>query len=479
MDALRARLAGAGYTTERLEEALGGGRISFGAADLAVHERRLAPGDPFSALARLFLLGLELAAAEAEEALAPVELAALVEAGWLEESDGTVRAALKLVPHGDLLIASDRDSEGPTGPDWVAGLHPPSVTLAKLTVRRRVGRALDVGTGNGIQALLASRHAEAVVATDVNPRALAFAAANARLNGLENLELREGSYFEPAAGERFDLVTCNPPYVISPESRYAYRDSGLPGDTVSREVVRQAPGLLAEGGFATLLVSWAHAPDDPLGPVEHWVEGNGCDCWLLHFGSDDPVSHAVGWLKPVARDEPERFREQLDEWLAYLDVLGVEAVAHGAVILRRRSGGSNWVRRDRVVLDRLEQASDHVLRVFATQDLLQALAGERELLDARFAVVESVRVEQTVGFPDGEAELLGIALTLREGLGFRTALDVHTAELLPLLEGRTLREALAERVRTLGFGEGGVAEFEQAALPVVRRLLELGVLVRT
>ena len=100
---------------------------------------------------------------------------------------------------------------------WVAGIHPPSVTLAKLTVRRPVARALDTGTGNGIQALLASRHARAVTATDVNPRALAFGRLNAGLNGVENLELREGSYFEPVEGERFDLLTCNPPYVISPE----------------------------------------------------------------------------------------------------------------------------------------------------------------------------------------------------------------------------------------------------------------------
>jgi hypothetical protein len=475
---LRGRLAEAGYTTERLEEALGGGRISFGAADLAVHERRLAAGDPFSALVRLFLLGLPLPAAEAASALAPVELAALEEPGWLEASGGTVLAALKLVPHGDLLIASDRDVDGPTGSDWVAGIHPPSVTLAKLTVRRPAERALDVGTGNGIQALLASRHSEAVVASDVNPRALAFAAANARLNGVENLELREGSYFEPAAGERFDLLTCNPPYVISPESRYAYRDSGLRGDAVSRDVVRQAPELLAEGGFAHLLVSWAHAPDDPLGPLERWVEGNGCDSWLLHFGSDDPVTHAAGWLKPVARDEPGRFGEQLDEWLAYLDELGVGAIAHGAVILRRRSGGDTWVRKDRVALDRLEAAGDHVLRVFATQDYLHGLADLRELLDARFALVERVRVEQTLAIREGEAELRGIVLSLDEGLGFRTGLDVHTAELLPLLDGgRTLREILAERARAMALGAADAADFEQAALPVVRRLLELGVVV--
>src|SRR5205085_7429757 len=129
------------------------------------------------------------------------------------------------------------DGDGATDSDWVAGIHPPSVTLAKLTVRRRVARALDVGTGNGIQALLASRHARDVVATDLNARALGMADLNARLNGIGNIEFRRGSFFEPVAGERYDLITVNPPYVISPEARYAYRDSGLLGDTVSREAV--------------------------------------------------------------------------------------------------------------------------------------------------------------------------------------------------------------------------------------------------
>jgi len=308
-----------------------------------------------------------------------------------------------------------------------------------------------------------------VVATDVNPRALAFARLNARLNGVENLELREGSYFEPVAGERFDALTCNPPYVISPESRYAYRDSGLPGDTVSRRVVEQAPELLEEGGFAHILVSWAHPPGDWSSPLEPWVEGRGCDTWLLYFGSDDPVTHASEWLKPVARDEPAAFAERLDEWLDYLRGLGIEAIGHGAVILRRRSGGQNWTRRDRIPLDRLEQASDHILRVFETQDYLESLDDDRRLLDETFALVDQHHLEER----RRRGRLEGTALSLDEGLGFRTALDEHTAELVPLLDGtRPLRDVLAQ------LAAGEPERFESAALPAVRRLLELGFLVR-
>ncbi len=475
---LRARFAEAGFTTERIEQTLGGGRLSFAAADIDVYRRRLETGEPFSGLVRLFLLGLSLVVAEAEATLGSVGCESLEPAGLLEAVDGDVRATVKIVPHGDLLIVSDRDADGRNGSEWVAGLHPPSVTLAKLTVRREVRRALDVCTGNGIQALLASRHAESVVATDINPRALEIAALNCSLNGNSNVELRQGSYFEPAGSDRFDLITCNPPYVISPETAYVYRDSGLPGDTVSRLAVQEAAKALAEEGFAHILISWAHPPGDPWSTLKPLVDRRGCDSWLLYFGSDDPVTHAAAWLKPAARDTPESFSEALDRWLAYLKQLGIEAIAHGAVILRRRSAGPNWTRTDQISLDRLEQASDHILRVFDAETYLQA-TDDCSLLEARLVLVPKHHVEQTRTLVAGNDELQSTVLALDEGLGFRVALDEHTTRLIATLDGhRTLAEALNRQRIDLHLSADEVARFHSEALQIVRRLIQLGLLER-
>jgi methylase of polypeptide subunit release factors len=443
-----------------------------------VYRRRLETGEPFAGLASLFLLGLSLDVGEADAALGSIGREPLEQAGLLEEVDGVVRATVKIVPHGDLLIASDRDADGPTGSEWVAGLHPPSVTLVKLTVRRDVRRALDVCTGNGIQALLASRHAETVVATDINPRALEIAGLNCSLNGNSNVELRQGSYFEPAGSERFDLITCNPPYVISPESTYVYRDSGLPGDTVSRLAVQEASMALAEGGFAHILISWAHPPGDPWSTLKPWVDGRGCDSWLLYFGSDDPVTHAAAWLKPAARDTPESFSEALDRWLDYLDRLGIEAIAHGAVILRRRSAGANWTRTDQISLDRLEQASDHILRVFETETYLQA-TDDRSLLQARLVLVPKHHLEQTLTLLAGKDELQSTVLALDEGLAFRVALDDQTTRLVAGLDGRrTLAEALNRQRIDLNLTADEAERFQAEALQIVRRLIQLGLLER-
>ena len=126
-------------------------------------------------------------------------------------------------------------------------MSPPARLLARLTVRAAAGRVLDLGCGGGVQALLAARHAESVVGVDLNPRALAFARFNARLNRVHNVEWREGDLFAPVAGERFDLVVSNPPYVVSPESWLLFRDGGGAGDGICARIVGGLGSHLAEG----------------------------------------------------------------------------------------------------------------------------------------------------------------------------------------------------------------------------------------
>ena len=156
---------------------------------------------------------------------------------------------------------------------------------------------------------------------------------------------------------------CNPPYVISPESAFLFRDSGMEGDAVSRHVVEGAGAFLEEGAFAQMLVSWVVAPgDDWSAAPRSWVDGSGCDAWLLHDDTVDPLTQAGAWLRHEARGDADAYAAALDRWLAYFDRLGIEAIAVGAVILRRRKG-ANWVLADELPSDRLGPASDHILRV--------------------------------------------------------------------------------------------------------------------
>ncbi len=465
IDELREALRAAGFDAENVHAALGADVQAAGPEQLPVFRRRLASAGPLGALAALFVLGVQVPEADLE-----IPAALLARLGLVEASGGKVRPLVRLTPWAGLLIASD-----PTGDDQpadhVAGVHHPSVTLANLTVRRPVDAALDVGTGSGVQAIIAARHSQRVVATDVSERALQFAAFNALLNEAPNIEFRRGSFFEPVEGERFGLAVCNPPYVVSPETSYLFRDSGLEGDTVSREVVRTVPAVLDEGAFASMLVSWAHAPrEEWSAPLRDWVAGSGCDALLVNYGTQDPLTHASSWARTQPGDAAA-YDATIGRWLDYLERLGIEGIGYGAIVLRRRDG-VNWVRAYELPTSGRRPAGEQIERLFQAADWL---AGNPELAQERFALSPTARVRQTVELRDGGWTVEKIEMRLDDGLDFSASIDPMIAHFVAALDGRTLGEvaaALAER-------EGAdPAAFAAHAEQAARGMFELGFLLR-
>ena len=469
---LRAAIDAAGFTAPAVRKALhADADLLSTPQDAVVNERRLAEAPAaLAALIRLFVLELPVAVDDADRALGEPGAHALVDLGLATEQDGLLRRSVRLVPHDHLLIASDEPGAG--GANQVPGVQRPSAMLAALTVRRPVTAALDVASGCGIQALLTAPHAERVVATDVNERALAFAEFNAALNGIANVEFRTGSFFEPAAGERFGLVVCNPPYVISPESALVFRDSGLPGDTVSAELVAELPAYLEDGAFGTILVSWIAGEDPTLRP-RGWLEGHGCDAWILHTATDDPIKAATGWNRSV-ESTPEDFAERVDAWLEYYARLGIEAIAYGAIVMRRRSGGGNWTRMAELPASRPHAASDHLLRLFAAQDFLAATPAEA-LPDHRFALVERAYFDRTAHLEPGGWTETSAAVRLAEGIEFGVNLDRYGSALVPVLDGaEPVRNRLGPIAAELGVPETELAAF---AAHLLRHLVEHGLAV--
>jgi release factor glutamine methyltransferase len=79
-------------------------------------------------------------------------------------------------------------------------------------------RALEIGAGLGLWAVLAARSGAHVVATDIVPAAVDAVRANAVLNGV-TVDARLGDGYAPVAAERFDLVCTNPPQMPTPPAR--------------------------------------------------------------------------------------------------------------------------------------------------------------------------------------------------------------------------------------------------------------------
>ena len=469
--ALRAILGAAGYAGPAIQARLGTERdILSRPGDFPAHLRRL-EGDEsaLASLTRIFVLLASESVEGADRVFAPLGADGLERLGLVSRRDGRLVASVRLIPHDELVIASDL-GESEAGAEHVPGVQRPSNTLANLTVRRSVARALDVGTGNGIQALLAARHAEQVVATDVNERALGFARFNVALNGVENVELRRGTFLEPVAGERFDLVVANPPYVISPESSFVFRDSGLGRDHVSEQLVRGLPSVLEEGGLATIMVSWVQEGDDVAARPGQWLSGSGCDAWIFHSGTDDALSAAAGWNRNVA-STAER-AEKIDRWLEYFRKEGIEAISYGAIVLRRRSGGANWVRSTELPRGRFTQASAALERMLAAQDFLEVAATDELLLGSRLRIAPDVTLEQQLAQDDGRWGLRQAELRLEGGLGFTAGLDPSATRVVSGLDqSRPAREALEEAADALGAERG---EFLLSGAELLRLMLTLG-----
>jgi methylase of polypeptide subunit release factors len=441
-------------------------------------------------LMRLFLLGDTAVESAVRAALHPLDVDDAVRAGLLRRHGDGYHAALDVRPHGDdagsWWVVSDLDPElrrgrgdvGEVPPDYVLGVGHASMSLIRATSRRSVGTLLDLGTGCGVQALHASRHAARITATDLSERALTLAEATFRLNELD-VELRRGEWFAPVAGRRFDQVVTNPPFVVGPPRvDYVYRDSGLAGDDASALVVRGLPGFLTEGGVGQLLASWLHVRgQDWADRVVRWLPpGGGVDAWFVQRDVADPAMYVGTWLRDAGVDpaSPDG-RRKAAAWLDWFAEQKVEGIGFGFVTLRRTGSAGG-----EVVCEDLRHAYDDPLGP-ETSGWLDRVAWLRDhgdpedLLATRFVMPPSVMLEEVSSAGDEGWRPVMRRLHRMDGPGWQHEVDDLVASLLagcrgalPLVDLLGLLAAAHERP---------AGELARAAVPVIRELVRHGMLL--
>ena len=425
--------------------------------------------DPQAVLIRLFLLGVSVPLEDFRRTVAPMDPLDWASLGLVDIEGDAVRRRLLVRPFGPFILAHDpQTNDGSPRPDIVPGVSSTTMACASMLVRPQAGRALDLGTGSGYLALLYAGHCREVLATDVNPRAVALARLNAILNRIDHITAAQGSLFEPAGNQRFDLIGSNPPFVVSPAEGPMYRDSGLHGDAITEQIVRNAPAHLNEGGFAQVICNWARvAGENWLDRLSGWLEDSGCDVWIVHSYSEDPGDYAQHWVAHPGAASPDAVADEFDRWMDYYDRNRIEAIDAGIISLRRRSGGPNWVRIDQES-DPALYPGDAILRGFAAHDLIDHIQDDTRLLAMRLRCRPEVSVSQRLEPTETGWTVAGARCTLGGGLAFDGGINPLVFHLLTLCRGqRPLSDVLHEVAGRLGQPPD---EVRPEALAVARRL---------
>ena len=526
IDLLSSDLEAAGYRATAVAAILGDEADAARQRGVFAPARRALAGREAGAvelLIRLFLLGEALPDDQVDAALPRLGASGAERLGLLArvpdrgnrsaERDGgggdiaALRAALSLNPvavadpaRADDLewwILSDLDDQlrgGPAAPDHVMGVGGATRSLIAQLPPGPVDSALDLGTGCGIVALhLALRGP--VIATDLSERALRFARANARLNGVEGIELRQGDLFAPVADSRFALIASNPPFVVTPRAdegeRYTYRDGGLVGDALAERVVREAPARLASGGTLVCLANWESPWGvDALERVRGWIEedrgglkGDLIAGWVIERDRVSPARYAETWARDGgARPGDPAFERLIESWLNDFAARRIVAIGLGSIRIRRIAAAD--VRPDQVFrreaeLVVTERASGPfqdrpgtALEAIFDASIRAALMSDAEVLATHWQLDSGV-VELREHTP-GAADPSGIALLSVRGVERRVTADTLLAAAVGACDGELSLAMIADALATLL--EVDAAAAAEALVAGVRELTRLGLL---
>jgi methylase of polypeptide subunit release factors len=419
---------------------------------------------PASLLLRLFAYDDAVERAKLDQALGSALVDRLFDAGLFERSGQGVGARFRIMPFYDVYFLSD---DMTAAGDPVMG---PGATTHVLgaAFRAKAGqRMLDMGCGAGTFALLAAKAGADATGVDLHPRAVAISEINARLNGL-SARFLAGDLFAPVAGETFDLVVSQPPFVITPPDleTTTYLHGGAMGDELTMRLLGELPKHLSDRGSALVLFDSA----DRKAPLIERVRAAISDDDLQIFafvgkgaGADQQASAYAAARHPSLDDD---YRDAVFRYLAHLERCGIETASR--VLLRVSRPGPNEApfaaSRPLETLNALD--ADALER--AHEGLVAASRGDGELARRALALPAGSRFieERPVG---GEPS---IKLQVR-GLADRELSDAAAALIELVISEASLDAACAKFAELAG---APVEEMRPQVLVFVRESLAGGVL---
>ena len=476
--ALREFLRESGYTIQALAAITGGEsaaemRTKVGWAKASLGAGRL------NTLVRWFWLDSAVDVVEARGDIPDAVLDCFLRSGMLANEEGRFVPRVRISPFNQLFLLSDHvaASKAAQAADTVLWPNPTTRLASRMAMRNRVERTLDLGTGCGVLAILAAAHSGHVVATDLNPRTRDFCEFNASLNGVENVEFREGSGFEPVRGERFDLILTNPPFFVTPKVRRVLSDSGRELDGFCRALVQESPAHLNEGGYCQMLAEWVQVKGQGWQErIGGWMAETGCDAWVIANYARSSVEYALSRMNededfvPGSEEQVGRLRS----WVEYFDARQVESIYGGMIVLRKRAGGVNWVRMEEVMTSFARPFGEALRQGFAVRDGMEGCT-DADLLRMLPLIGDGVRVQQESEVTSEGFRVRSMLLKVMEGIPYSMPVQPQIAELMALCDGkRTIAEIIEETAASMSMPAVLV---EKAFCDLFRRFFDWGIAV--
>lgn len=428
---------------------------------------------PVACLLRAFLLRAATPEAVLREKIGEELFGLCDQAGLWTRVDGGVVGSVVFLEDEKQFLLSDHTQirMGAAEMYWVMSIGTSTMMVANSIHRRPYGRVLDLCCGGGIQAFYVSRYAKEVVAIDRNPRALNYGRFGAGMNGFANITFRESDCYSAVEGETFDLIACNPPYVMTPDRQAYYRDGGMGGDRFSQRVLREAPAHLNEHGF-THVTCDVGAMDGKSceARLREWLAGNGCDVIALGGKRLSGAEYAKAWLRA---DDPNYAASEAQRWVENFAALGITQIQNFLVVMRKRTGGEpNWFVKETMPAT-VEGSFGHQLaRMFACQDLVRK--GDAVIWQTRLRLAPDMRLQHTVRPEDGQWKADRSRITFASGLVSEYEVDPQTAGLLLLYDGTRRSEQVLQRIaKELGENPN---EMRQGWAAYVKHLVTNGIL---
>tara|TARA_B100001123_G_scaffold111283_1_gene129426 strand:+ start:3575 stop:7339 length:3765 start_codon:yes stop_codon:yes gene_type:complete len=348
---IRRAIIGHGYDEATIIQLLSLGSLqAIEPTQLHYYDTYVLPENALGDLIRLFQLRSSVPRQRVEDIFNVEDVQLLESLGLLADEGETLRGCVDLFCSGGLLFATDhryliRDGDY-LNEDPVMYIGMDSHGLVQTAPQQHCDRVLDLCCGSGVQGLVASRYARQVTAVDLNPRAVRFARFNAQLNGITNFEVRHGSLYEVVAGETFDCILANPPFVPSPDESLKFRDGGTGGENILRAIIEGSGEHLALEGRLCIVTDLVDA-DRYEAKLRVWMGETACYGLILTTADRNESLFSVPHCHAPFGQSFEDYNGELGRWIDNFRSSSLHAVNFGYILIWRRpkSGSSDITKR--------------------------------------------------------------------------------------------------------------------------------------